>query len=287
MKLKLNLKLLKQAASLAKPYWSSKEGRKSYWMAAALILLLLLDTQLNVWFNRQSGEFTSALAAREGGRFWHSIRIYLLLLLVAVPEYSAYYYVRDRLGVNWRRALTHKFLERYFKNHAFYQLRTDAKIDNPDQRIADDIYSITMQSVNFLLIVASAVFQVVAFGRVLWHISGYLVLFLMVYATITTCLTYGVFGSRMVTLHYDQRRKEADFRFGLVRVRENAEFIALYHGEKQELKRVGGLFGALYENYTRLIRWQFGPEFLSIHSHPVDADDAQRHHRSASIVGRV
>ena len=62
-------------------------------------------------------------------------------------------------------------------------------------------------------------------------------------ATITTLLTYGMFGARMVTLHYDQRRKEADFRFGLVRVRENAEFIALYHGERQELKRVQGLFG--------------------------------------------
>jgi putative ATP-binding cassette transporter len=260
--MKINLKLLKQAAALAKPYWSSREGRKSYWLVAVLILLLLVDTQLNVWFNRQSGEFTSALAAREGGRFWESIRIYLLLLLVAVPEYSVYYYVRDRMGVNWRRALTYRVMDRYFKNHAFYQLRTDAKIDNPDQRIADDIYSITIQSVNFLLILATAIFQVAAFGRVLWHISGYLVLFLMVYATVTTLLTYGVFGARMVTLHYDQRRKEADFRFGLVRVRENAEFIALYRGEKQELKRVRGLFGALYENYTRLIRWQFGLNFF-------------------------
>ena len=124
--MKLNLKLLKQAAALAKPYWSSKEGRRSYWLVAVLILLLLADTQLNVWFNTQSGEFTSALAARDGGRFWHSIRIYLLLLLVAVPEYSAYYYARDRLGLKWRRALTHRFLDRYLKNHKFYQLRTDA-----------------------------------------------------------------------------------------------------------------------------------------------------------------
>jgi putative ATP-binding cassette transporter len=185
-----------------------------------------------------------------------------LLLLVAVPEYSAYYYARDRIGLNWRRALTRRFLSQYFKNHAYYRLNTDASIDNPDQRIADDIYSITTQSVNFLLILASAVFTVVAFGRVLWKISGYLILFLVVYATITTLLTYGVFGSRMVTLHYHQRRKEADFRFGLVRVRENAEFIALYHGEKQELHRVQGLFGALYDNYTRLIRWQFGLNFF-------------------------
>jgi putative ATP-binding cassette transporter len=260
--MKLNLNLLKQALSIAKPYWSSKEGRRSWWLVWVLILLLLADTQLNVWFNTQSGEFASALAARQGARFWHSVRTYLLLLLIAVPEYSAYYFVRDRVGLYWRRALTHRVLDRYFKNHAFYQLHAEAEIDNPDQRIADDIYSITSQSVNFLLILASAIFQVAAFGRVLWRISGYLVLFLVVYATVVTMLTYGVFGGTMVSLYYQQRRKEADFRFGLVRVRENAEFIALYHGEKQELTRVQGLFGVLFENYTRLIRWQFGLNFF-------------------------
>uniref|UniRef100_Q027D3 ABC transporter domain protein n=1 Tax=Solibacter usitatus (strain Ellin6076) TaxID=234267 RepID=Q027D3_SOLUE len=260
--MKLNFKLLKQAAAIAKPYWISAEGRKSYWLVALLILLLLADTQLNVWFNTQSGEFTSALAAREGTRFWHSVRTYLLLLLIAVPEYSAYYYARDRVALMWRQSLTGRVLSRYFRNHSYYQLRMEAEIDNPDQRIADDIYSITSQSVNFLLILASAIFQVVAFGRVLWRISGYLILFLVVYATVTTLLTYGVFGGKMVSLYYHQRRKEADFRFGLVRVRENAEFIALYHGEKQELSRVHGLFGALFDNYMRLIRWQFGLNFF-------------------------
>ena len=152
--MKLNLKLLKQAAAIAKPYWASREGRKAWWLVAVLIALLFIETQLNVWFNRQAGEFTSALAARDAGRFWHSIRIYLLLLLVAVPEYSAYYYLRDRVAANWRKSLTNRFVDRYFKSHAYYRLRDDAKIDNPDQRIADDIYSITIQSVSFLLILA-------------------------------------------------------------------------------------------------------------------------------------
>ena len=260
--MKLNLKLLKQAVALARPYWVSREGRRAWWLVAVLIGLLFIETQLNVWFNRQAGEFTSALAARDAGRFWHSIRIYLLLLLVAVPEYSAYYYLRDRVAANWRKSLTNRFVDRYFKSHAYYRLRDDAKIDNPDQRIADDIYSITIQSVSFLLILAGAVFQAAAFGRVLWRISGYLVLFLVIYAAVTTVLTYGLFGAKMVTLHYDQRRKEADFRFGLVRVRENAEFIALYRGEKQEGGRMRGLFDALFANYLRLIRWQFGLNFF-------------------------
>ncbi len=260
--MKLNLNLVKQALFIAKPYWSSKAGRRSWWLVAFLIVLLLADTQLNVWFNAQAGEFASALAAREGPRFWHSVRIYLLLLLVAVPEYSAYYFVRDRVGLYWRKALSMRVLERYFRNHAYYQLHAEAEIDNPDQRIADDIDSITQQSVNFLLVLATAIFQVVAFGHVLWGISVYLVLFLVLYATVVTMLTYGVFGAKMVSLYYQQRRKEANFRFGLVRVRENAEFIALYHGEKQELNRVQGLFGILFENYMRRTRWQFGLNFF-------------------------
>lgn len=260
--MKINLNLLKQALSIARPYWSSKEGRKAWLLLLTLIGLLVAETQLNVWFNTQAGEFASALAGREGQRFWHSVRIYLLLLLVAVPEYSAYYFVRDRMALYWRRALTFRILGRYFKNHAFYQLHTEAEIDNPDQRIADDIYSITGQSVNFLLILTSAILQVGAFGFVLWRISVVLVLILVVYAAVVTMVTYGVFGGRMVTLYYQQRRKEADFRFGLVRVRENAEFIALYHGENQELTKVQGLFGALFENYKRLIQWQFGFNFF-------------------------
>ncbi|MCX6598106.1 MAG: hypothetical protein NTV70_17255 [Acidobacteria bacterium] len=139
----LNLDLLRQAVSIAKPYWSSKAGRRSWWLVGLLILLLLADTQLNVWFNAQAGEVASSLAARQGTRFWNSVRAYLLLLLVAVPVYSAYYFVRDRVGLYWRRALTHRVLDRYFKNHAYYQLHAEAEIDNPDQRIADDIYSIT------------------------------------------------------------------------------------------------------------------------------------------------
>lgn len=258
----LNLDLLRQAVSIAKPYWSSKAGRRSWWLVGLLILLLLADTQLNVWFNAQAGEVASSLAARQGTRFWNSVRAYLLLLLVAVPVYSAYYFVRDRVGLYWRRALTHRVLDRYFKNHAYYQLHAEAEIDNPDQRIADDIYSITSQSVNFLLILASAVFQLVAFGHVLWRISGYLLWFLLLYAVVVTMLTYGVFGAKMVSLYYQQRRKEANFRFGLVRVRENAEFIALYHGETQEASRVRGLFGAVFENYIRLIRWQSGLNFF-------------------------
>jgi putative ATP-binding cassette transporter len=93
-------------------------------VASSLLLLLLLlgRTEFTVLFNQQSGEFTSALAARNGARFWHSMRVFGIVLLAAVPIYAFYYYVRDRLSVSWRRWLTHHFLGQYFKNRAFYEL---------------------------------------------------------------------------------------------------------------------------------------------------------------------
>jgi putative ATP-binding cassette transporter len=259
---KLDLKLLKRAIALAKPYWFSKEKRTARWLLVLIILLLIGDTEFNVLFNEQSGEFTSALAARDAARFWHSIRIFFGLLAVAVPIYAYYYYVRDRLALNWRSWLTDRFLDRYFKNHAFYQLLTKPEIDNPDQRISEDIASFTQQSLSFLLILAGGVFQLLAFSRVLWSISGYLVLFLIIYATVGTLITFGYFGEKMVSLHFNQRRREANFRFGLVRIRENAESIALYHGERQEQKQVQRLFGALFANYSNLIRWQLRLNFF-------------------------
>ena len=259
---KLDLKLLKQSIALAMPYWFSEESRKARWLLVLLVLLMIGETEFNVLFNEQSGEFTSALAARDAGRFWHSVRTFFGLLLAAVPIYAYYYYVRDTLGLNWRRWLTNRILRRYFMNHAFYKLLAKPEIDNPDQRISQDIASYTQQALSFLLIFGGGVIQLVAFGRVLWSISGYLVLFVLVYATLVTLITFGVFSGKLVALNFNQRRREADFRFGLVRIRENAESIALYHGEQQEQAQAQRLFGQLFANFTNLIRWQLRLNFF-------------------------
>jgi len=259
---KLDLSLLRRSLALAKPYWFSAEKRQARWLLVLIVLLLLGDTEFNVLFNEQSGEFTSALAARDAARFWHSIRIFFGLILAAVPIYACYYYVRDRLALNWRRWLSNSYLERYFGNHSFYKLLARPEIDNPDQRISEDIASFTQQSLTFLLIVTSGLFQLLAFSRVLWSISGYLVFFLIVYATVGTLVTFGVFGEKMSFLYFNQRRREADFRFGLVRIRENAEAIALYHGERQELAQVRRYFGELFANSLMLIRWQLRLNFF-------------------------
>ena len=243
---------------IAKPFWFGEERWLGRSLLALLVVLLLGRTEFNVLFNQQSGEFTSALAAKDGARFWHSMKVFGGALLAAVPIYAFYYYVRDRLGIAWRSWLTRHFLKKYFANRAFYDLTANESIDNPDQRIADDISSFTQKSLTFLLEVVSAVLTLIAFSGVLWSISKLLVGILVVYAALGSVLTFGVFGKPLIGLNFQQLRREADFRFGLIRVRENAEAIAFYRGEARESAQVLERFAALYENYKRLLKRTLG-----------------------------
>lgn len=242
---------------LAAPYWRLEERWKAWGLLVLLVLLLLGQTGFAVLFNEQTGEFTSALAARDNVRFWSAIKLFLALLIAAVPFYALYYYVRDNLGNQWRRWLTNRFLDRYFKDRHFYELNSNAAIDNPDQRIAEDINTFTGRSLYFLLILVGSILQLIAFSSVLWSISRELVYFLVLYSTAGTLITMLVYGKVLIGLNFRQLRQEADFRFSLVRVRENAESIAFYRGEKQELKEVRRRFTGAFDNYNQLIRSQF------------------------------
>lgn len=226
-------------------------------MLVLLVVLLLGQTASNVLFVEQTGEFTSALAAHDADRFWASIRLSVAILLVAVPIWAFYYYVRDRLGIQWRRWLTGHFLGLYFGNRAYYELNAGGQIDNPDQRIAEDIHTFTQQSLYFLMVALGALIQLVAFTGVLWSISTQLVFFLIVYAIAGNVVTTAVFGRRLIGINFQQLRREADFRFGLVRIRENAEAIALHRGEPRESARAKRIFDAAFANFKRLIRSQF------------------------------
>ncbi|MDL2339254.1 MAG: ABC transporter ATP-binding protein/permease [Pseudomonadota bacterium] len=252
-----NARLARRFLTIAAPYFRSDERWRTAGLLALLAVLLLGQTVFNVAFNHESGEFTSALAARDADRFWASIRRYTLILIGAVPLYALYYYVRDTLGLRWRKWLTHRFLERYFSHRAYYRLNAIVGLDNPDQRISEDVNAFTSQSLYFSMIVLGALIQLIAFTGVLWSISRLLVYFLIAYAMVSSTLAAIVFGRRLVALNFAQLQREADFRFNLVRVREQAESIAFYGGDAREMSTLRRVFEALYGNFQKVLRWQF------------------------------
>ena len=226
-------------------------------MLSLLVVLLLGQTKFAVLFNEQTGEFTSALAARDSERFWSSIKFCLGLVIVAVPIYAFIYFVRDKLGIYWRQWMTHRFLDNYFSKRHYYELNSNAGIDNPDQRIAEDINTFTGRTLFFLMIFIGSSLQLVAFSTVLWSISKGLVYFLVIYSIAGTLITIFLFGKPLIGLNFHQLKREADFRFSLVRVRENAESIAFYRGEKQESVQVKRRFAEAFNNFNKLIKSQF------------------------------
>ena len=225
-------------------------------LLALLIVLMVCETQLAVMLIDKTGEMTSALAARQADRFWDAVRTSLIVLAFAVPVYAFYYYMRDAFSNHWRRWLTHRFLDGYLSERKYYEIGAGGDIDNPDQRISEDINTFTGRSTHFLLIFIGSLMQLVAFSAVLWSISKMLVAFLAVYALLGTFGALYFFGAPLIRLNFWQIRREADFRFGLMRLRENAESIAFYRGEPQERAQINRRFEAAFSNYARLIKKQ-------------------------------
>ncbi|MEM6835355.1 MAG: ABC transporter ATP-binding protein/permease [Cyanobacteria bacterium P01_C01_bin.120] len=244
---------------IAKGYWLGDQKWQARGLLLLIVVLLLGYTGLSVLLNSQRGELISALSAKDEARFWQTVLIFIGVLVVYAPLLAGYTYLRDRLGLQWRRWLTERFIERYFSDRAFYRLNQfSPDIDNPDQRIAEDVRSFTQESLTLVLVVASSLLEIAAFSGVLWGISRELVLFLIGYAIVGTILTVGVFGKPLVRLNFEQLKREANFRFGLVRIRENAEAIAFYQGESQESAQVENRFMQAFDNYKRLLVWELG-----------------------------
>lgn len=261
---RLNLKAFQQFWTIAKTYWQGDEKWQARGLLLGVVLCLLAYTGLSVVLNNKRGVLISALSAQDEPRFWQTVFVFIGVLVIYAPLLAGYQYLRDRLSLQWRRWLTHRFVDHYFHNRAYYKLNTLATdIDNPDQRIAEDVRSFTQESLTFLLVLVESVLSVIAFSGVLWGISRPLVFFLVLYALIGTLVTTVVFGKPLVRLNFEQLKKEANFRFGLVRVRENAEAIAFYRGEARESDQVKQRFLDVFENVKRLLVWELNLNVLT------------------------
>jgi putative ATP-binding cassette transporter len=254
--------LWKRFWQIARLYWFADEKGSARRVLALLLILLFSFTALNVVLNFVGRDFMTALAEKNLPEFNKNLLIYLGAFVVATPVSVFYSFVRKRLGINWRLWLTNHFLGRYFQNRAYYRVNDDKSIDNPDQRISQDISSFTVTSLGFLSILFFSLVQLISFIGILWSISITLVLVLLAYAFIGTLVTL-FFGKRLINLNFQQLRKEADLRYGLVHVRDNAESIAFFRGEEREKGQVKQRLLSAIGNLRFLIGWERNLEFFT------------------------
>ncbi len=233
------------------------------WLLLGFLLFLSLSVSgLNVIISYVGNFFTTALAEKDESRFWRFLFVYAGVFVLGTPIVVIYTYTRQKLGLYWRDWMTNKFLDNYLKNRSYYEVNSESIIDNPDQRIAEDIKSFTIQSLSFLLTILNSVIDVISFTGILWSISVSLSIFLILYAVAGTFIAV-IFGNKLIPLNFNQLRREADFRYGLVHVRDNAESIAFYGGEQQELSQIRKRFLQVFNNFNLLIGWQRNIDYFT------------------------
>jgi putative ATP-binding cassette transporter len=254
---------------IASPYFRSEDKLAGRVLLAAVIAielsLVLISVLLNQWNNR----FYNALQEKNWDGFVREIGIFTLLatFYIALSVYQLY--LNQWLQIRWRRWMNSTYLGQWMHNANHYrmQLRGDAA-DNPDQRIADDIKLFVDQTLNIGLGLLNAMVTLASFVVILWGLSaaaplhilgrefaipGYLVWGALIYAIFGTALAQWV-GSPLVNLGFQQQRLEGDYRFNLVRVRENSEQIALLQGERAERQRLSERFGSIVDNWYAIMR---------------------------------
>lgn len=257
------------AWSLIKPYWVSEERWVALGLLFAIVAMNLLLVWITVRLNYWNRDFFNALQAKQADQFWHLLIVFAGYAFVYIILAVYGRYLRQMLGFRWRQWLTTHFLGEWLGKGAFYRIERDHLADNPDQRISDDLQSFATNTLALTLDLLSTVVSLFSFIIILWSVSGalsfaiaghaisipgYMVWVAALYAAFGSFITYKV-NHPLVSITYQQQRVEADFRFGLIRLRENAEQIALYDGMDTEQKNAQGVFGHIRDNWSRVMKY--------------------------------
>lgn len=198
-------------------------------------------------FSYISRDFFNSLSARDEALFYQKIELFFVVLVVAVPISVYYRFVREKLSLYWREALTSRVLDQYYANRTYFVLETMREVDNPDQRISADIKRFTKTSLDFFITILTSIIDLLSFSAILFQIYPGLFAAIIAYALAGSIATTSL-GKRLASLNFQRLKSEADFRFGLLRTRENAEGMAFYDATaKEERSTVSGLFSSVVE----------------------------------------
>ena len=246
--------------ALTRPYWVSEKRGKGLILLGTVIGLVLMLVWLEVQFNTWNRDFYTTLETKDLAEFYRQLGLFTLLAVLYIVLQVYRQYFQQMLLIEWRTWLTERYLADWLKDRAYYRLQLlDKGTDNPDQRIADDLNIFVDLTLSMALGLLSAVVTLVSFVGILWVISGaltvagfeipgYMVWIALLYAVAGTWITH-LIGRPLIAIGFDQQRFEANFRFSLVRLRENAEGVALYRGEAGELENFRARFANVIANW--------------------------------------
>ncbi|RMR05273.1 ABC transporter-like protein [Pseudomonas savastanoi pv. glycinea] len=259
-------KFFSRVWKLITPYWRSEEKGLAWLLLIAVIALSLFSVAISVVLNSWYRDFYNSLEKKDLEAFTQSILYFCGIATVAILGAVYRSYLTQMLTIRWRRWLTEQHFAKWLSHKSYYQLEQGGYTDNPDQRLSEDLNKFTSDTLTLGLGLIKTIVSLVSFSIILWGVSGSIELFgieipgymfwaAFLYAVVGSWLTH-VIGRRLIPLSNQQERYEADLRFSLVRVRENAESIALSDGEPNENERLSSRFGMVWSNFWSMMRVQ-------------------------------
>ena len=271
---KEKMALLKQFLHLARPFWGGKTQWREWLLLAALIGFTLFSIFMSVKIAAWDKRFYDALAAFDGKAMPALIVEYCGYMALIIGCIVCGDWLQKRLVFRWRTHLTERFQQNWLGGHKHYRLQLTGEPDNPDQRIADDIYQLADKSIVLFRSFINNIAKFSAFVGVLWGLSGvqhftlwehgftvrgYLVWVALAYSAASTLLAHLV-GRRLKDLNIDRQHREADYRAALLRVRDHAEQVAFYQGADAEQGRLQQRYRRILDNWRRLTNCEFRQE---------------------------
>jgi putative ATP-binding cassette transporter len=230
----------------------SESGPTATLLLVLLVLFLFAINGLNVINSYVGRDFMTAIENRDISTFVRMALLYGGVFAVSTLVLVFFRFTEERLGLCWRRWLTGRAVRHYLDHRTYYWIKDAGTLENPDQRIADDIRALTVTSLSFMLLLLNGAFTVLAFAGVLWSISPVLFAVAVLYASVGSLCTIFL-GRPLVWLNYSQLDREASFRADMVHVRENAESVALLHREGRLQQRIIRRLDELTDNMRRII----------------------------------
>src|SRR6185436_2554345 len=247
---------------LVVPYFKSEDWPFGIPLLIGAIALTFTGVGLEVLFNEWNRRFYDSLQNKDEATFWREITVFSVLAAFFILNYVARAVVSPYLRLRWRRWLTRTYLAHWLDGRGYYRVELQRTVDNADQRIAEDLRFLGEYTMQLMLGFLGAVATLISFIFILWSLSGplslgfigldvtipgYMAWAALIYAVLGTFLA-NLVGRRLISLNFMKQRFEANFRFGLVRVRENAEGIALYNGEQREADELNLRFADIFRN---------------------------------------
>ena len=254
--------VIRRFFTLALPFFRSELRVQSLSLLALVLALSLSINGIGVFMSYIGRDFITALQTKDSSLFQAKLLQYIGAFVVATPFVVFYSYTEARLGLLWRRWLSHRMLASYFANRAYYRLNLRGDIDNPDQRIEEDVRSFCGESLRYSLTLFNSSVQFFLYVYVLWSISWKLVVAAGSYAIIGSLVTY-LLGRPLVGLNFAQLKKEADYRYKLINIRDSAESIAFYGRELQEFTRTRQRLKSALNNLLQVINWNRNLKFFT------------------------